>query len=361
MAVMSADLFRLAAIELDVAGAIPATPAWTQARITGESINFTPNTTTSNELDASGQVRDSILTGATVSGNVEMEVSYNPFFEVCLAAVFRNDWGTGSEGDGADPPVVTTVSANELIPAKTLGQFAIEKTFFGPVGSGIVDQYQTFKPVAFDSLAISIAPNAPITASLAVIGGLLELADTGVTGATYLDPGQSPVMTAPLVVTIIIGAVPMTLCFNSLNLTFNSNDRGIECIGTLGIKEQTLGRFEATIEGAAYFIDNDMLQALIDQDEFPVEVELTDSLANSYNFKYPRCKMTAGSVNAAGTGQDVIANVSIQALYDSTRLYTCIVTRTHTVPLLAGALAPDLAGAPAAAPVPAEALVEEPA
>src|SRR5580765_7080659 len=162
MAVYSADVFRLGVVALTAAGALPANPVWEVARITGESINFVPNTTTSNELDPSGQVRDSILTGAQTTGNIEMEVSRNNFLELVMAAVFRNDWGVGNKGSGTLPVTPAPVAAGELIPAKALKQYVLEKTFFKPTGSTLEDAYHTFVPTVFDSLSISIAPNAPI-------------------------------------------------------------------------------------------------------------------------------------------------------------------------------------------------------
>lgn len=327
MSVISADIFRLSAVKMTgTPPVVPATPAMVVARITGESLNFQPSTTQSNELDPSGQLRDSILTGATTTGSVDMELTKHPFFENWLQSVFRNLWATGLQGDGTAPYTPVAVGANELIVGSLLDLYYIEKRFTSSDAVPL-NYYHRVSLSAIDSLSISVAPNAPITASFGVSAGPLALSETALVGATFADPGTNPVFTAPEVVGIEIGAVPMTLCFSSLNLNFNSNVRGIECIGTLGFREQALGRFEATLEGSAYFVSNDLLQDLIDQSVFPVTVTLADSLGNQYEFFYPRCKMTAGSANASGTGQDVVANVSIQALYDPLWNFTARVTR----------------------------------
>lgn len=325
MPVTSSDLFRLSHVKLAGSpAAVPANPAMKVARITSESLSFQPTVTTSNELDASGQVRGSVLTGATTTGGVDFELTKHPWFEEVLAAVFRSNWGTGTQGDGTLPFAADPVGADELIVGKLLDLFMIEKRFETPDG----DAYHRVQLSAYSSLSLSVAPNSAITGSVDVSGGTLELSEAPIAGApTFNDPGTNPSFTAPEVAAIQIGAVPMTLCFTQLTLNFNSNVRGIECIGTLGFKEQALGRFEATIEGSAYFVSNDLLQSLIDQDENPVTITLEDAEGNQYTFFYPRCKMTAGSANASGTNQDVVASVSFQALYSPEYGFTVRATR----------------------------------
>lgn len=324
MPVTSADLARLAHVQMTGAPpAVPATPTMTVARMTGESLSFQPSVTTSNELDPSGQLRDSILTGGQSTGSVEMELSRNNYFEEVLQAVFRNSWATGSQGDGTLPYTPGAVGANELIVGSTLKLFMVEKTFQAPDGP----LYHRFDVSAYDSLSISVAPNAPITASASISGGTLDLDSAIIVGATYPDPGTYPVFTAPEVSEISVDGVPTTLCFSSFTMNFNSNVRGIECIGTLGFREQALGRFEATIEGTAYFVSNDLLQDLIDQNELPLSIVLEDGAGNGYTFFFPRCKITANAVNAAGTGQDVVANLSFQALFDPSWNFTVRATR----------------------------------
>ena len=91
---------------------IPVTPAMLMARITSESLAFAPTTTTSNELDPSGNIRDSILTGGASTGDIAFEVSDNLWFEEMLAGVFGNDWAT-----------------DVLVPATNLYLYLIEKMF----------------------------------------------------------------------------------------------------------------------------------------------------------------------------------------------------------------------------------------
>lgn len=325
MPVISSDIFRLAVVkQTGNPPTTPASPAFMTARLTSESINFQPNVTTSNELDPSGQPRESILVGAQTTGAVEGELSKHTYIEDALAAAFRNAWGTGNKGNGAEPYTPVAVSADELIPATTISSYLLEKRFTDPAGDFL---YHRFGLSAVSSFNISISPGQPILTSVEYSGGPMTLAEEIISGATYADPGVNPVFTAHEVIEINVGTVPMTLCFSSLSMTFNSNVRGIECIGTLGFREQVLGRFEPVLEGTAYFVSNELLQYLVDQTVLPVTVTLEDSLGNQYEFFFPRCKMTAANANASGTNQDVIANVSLQALFDPLWNFSCKVTR----------------------------------
>lgn len=329
MTVISSDVFQLGVVKLTGGPppVIPATPAFIRARLSSESLNFQPSVTISPELDASGQVRDSILTGARSSGAVELPLSRHTFVDEMLAAVFRSTWGTGTKGDGSGPPPVTSaVGANELITGSTLPLYCIEKRFVNPLGGFI---YHRFNDSAVASVSVSVAPGREITMSVNFSGGTMDAVETAIAGSTYPDPGTRPLFTAHEVTEVTVAGITNALCFSDLSLEFNGNVRGIECIGTLGFKEQVAGRFEATIRGSAYFVSNDLLDFLISQGTFPVTVALDDSQGNQYEFFYPRCRMTAAGANAAGTNQDVVSNVQIQAMYDPTRLYTCLVSRVQ--------------------------------
>jgi Phage tail tube protein len=254
-------------------------------------------------------VRDTTLTGARSTGNVELPVSRHDYFDDALAAVFRGAW-----------------SGNNLDPANTLSLYCVEKRFPNPLGGYI---YHRFNDSAVASMSLNITPGKEVMASVAYSGGQMDAVETIITGATYPDPGTRPLFASPEVSEITIAGVTNALCFTDLAMEFNSNVRGIECIGTLGFKEQVLGRFEAMIRGTAYFVSNDLLDYLLNQSTFAATVTIDDSVGNKYAFTFPRCKMTAGNAQASGTNQDVVSNISIQALYDTVTSRTCRVTRTQ--------------------------------
>lgn len=320
-----ADLLRLAfGKEAGVPPVLPAAPVFRLARITSESIALTPQTQNSAELDPSGQVRDSILTGATTAGDVNFEVSNNPWLEEMFAAVLRSAWGVGNYNAVALTP-------DELIVGQLLLFYTIEKRW--TMAGGVFD-YHRFRNSAIASLALTIAPGNPISGSLSVSGGTMDDPDAAeIVGATYQSAGDEPVMTAPLVTELTIDAGTVSArCLSEFVINFNSNVRGIQCIGTLGEREKVLGRLEATMTGNVYFASDDLLQHLLDQDEFPVAVKITDSVGAFYEFEFPRCKVTAAPVTAGGgTGSDVAVALAMTALFDEAKGSTVRIKRSVDV------------------------------
>jgi hypothetical protein len=158
-------------------------------------------------------------------------------------------------------------------------------------------------------------------------------------GSVYASAGEEPIMTAPLVTELTIDAGTVTArCLSQFVMDFNSNVRGIQCIGTLGEREKVLGRFEAKMTGTVYFASDDMLLHLLNQDTFAVTVKITDSMGAFYTFDFPRCKVTAAPVTAGGgTNSDVTVALAMSALYDEAKGSTVLVTRSVDTLLAAAA------------------------
>jgi hypothetical protein len=136
----------------------------------------------------------------------------------------------------------------------------------------------------------------------------------------------------PQDVVVSVGGIAATACFSAVELSFDTGSRAIQCIGTLGTKETVRGRLDAKISATLYYATDAPVQALIDQSEFAVSVQLNDAAgALEYLFEYPRCKMMAAPVTAQGTNTDVTIAMQAQALYDDTAGYTVKVTRAASV------------------------------
>jgi hypothetical protein len=265
-------------------------------------------------LDSSGNVRDSILTGGASTGDLSLEVSDHQAMETYLEAVMGS------------------IFTNDVLKNDKNQRFFLLEKMFPDIPAPGSDSYHRFDRSAFSALGLSIAPGAPITATITVNGGELTLGTAPISGATYPDPGTEPVL-VPQDVEVIVGGIASTSCFSAVNVNMDTNARDIQCIGTLGTKESVRGRLAATIEATLYYASDAPVEALIDQTEFPVDIILSDADGNpQFTFHFPRCKMTAAPVVAPGTDQDVTVAMSIQALYDADAECTVIVTRQPAVP-----------------------------
>ena len=298
----STDLVQVSFVPEVIYGTTPTNPQFELVRMTGEGIAFAPTTTKSNEINPYRQVTDSILTGGQVTGDINFELAYESWFETLLAGALCNDW-----------------SSDFLKIGLELKSFTIEKKI--PVPGGIT-QYHRFTGCVVSQLSIDIKPGSPITGKFTFLGKAPVIDTAPLAGASYGQPALNPVMTAPRVVGIELGGIPAVgKCFNALSFTLNNNDRAIECIGTLGPRETVLGRAEIQTQFSVLFNDSDLLELLINQTETSLSFETDDtsdvgspSGHNYYVWTLPRVKLTANPIVAGGTNQDVVNNVTAEAL-----------------------------------------------
>lgn len=299
----SADLVQVSVVPEVIYGTTPTNPVFQKVRITGEGITFAPTTTKSNEMNPNRMVTDSILTGGQVTGDLNFELAYETWFEELLSGAMCSLWD-----------VHEALHIGQL-----LKSYTIEKKI--PVPGGTT-QYHRFSGCCVNGFTLNIRPNQPITGSFTFQGKSPAIGTTALAGSSYLEPALTPVMTAPRVVGIEIGGVPaISKCFNNLVVTLNNNNRGIECIGTLGPRETVLGRAEVTSNFGVLFNDSDLFQMLIDQTEnsFAFQTEDSSSIGSPlggywYRMYMPRIKLTADAIVAGGTNQDVVNEITAEAL-----------------------------------------------
>ena len=301
----SSDLVQISVVAENVYGVTPTNPAFVVIRTTGEGLAFAPTTVKSSEMNPARQVTDSILTGGTVSGNLNFELAHETWFDQLLAGAFCADW------------------QSDLLKVGTaFKSFTVEKRI--PVPGGVT-QYHRYAGCTVNGFSFDIKPNAIITGSFTLLGKGVTTGEDSLPGATYSNPYLNPIMTAPRVVGIEIGGVPaVAQCFNNLQLSMNNNNRAIECIGTLGAKELALGRCEITATFGVLFNDSTLLKTLLDQVETSLRFQTNDSLQigspsgfNSFTWTIPRVKFTSNPVVAGGTNQDVVNTVAAEGLLDT--------------------------------------------
>lgn len=324
----SADLLRLAVVRETTPGVTPANPAFQLLRVTSESLTFSPDTQLSNELNPDRQVTDVIVTGGQSGGDVAFEISSNPGFEMLLEGALAN-----------------LFAANELVVGKTLLTHTLEKRFsFNEADPVVTDRYEynRFVRSLVDSMTLTFSPGGPATGTATFLGGAMSRDNADLAGATYIEPGQLPVIVGAgvLPVTFTIGGTDYEAwCVSNLVVNFRNNGRAIACLGQDAANEVVLGRFECEITADIYLAkDTDVvMDAFINRTEIALTVNTTDAQGNAYEFFFPRVRVSACSEVAGGTNQDVIMNVTLQALIDTVTLAgagtaeSCVlITRTHT-------------------------------
>jgi hypothetical protein len=321
----SADLLQLAMVPEATPGVTPATPAFQLIRPTSESLAYQPETQLSNELNPDRQLSDVIVSGGQSGGDIAFEISSNPAFEMMLEGAFGNNWATD------------VLNVGNLLKTYTVEmRFALD-----PASAVPADQYDynRVNRALMDAMTLTFTPGGPATGSVTVLGGAYTRTDLALAGATYITAGQLPVMTGSGVFPVVftIGGVDYTAwCVSNLVVNFRNNGRAIACLGQETASEVALGRFECDMAASIYINKEteQLMDAFLNKEEMEFHFAAEDSLGNKYDFLFPRVRVSQCSQPAAGTNQDVIMEVTMQALVTELTgppvVDTCVqITRTH--------------------------------
>lgn len=313
----SADTSRLAFTKEATQGTTPTDAQFFNARVGSESIGLDVNTTESVELNPNRGVTDAVLAGATSSGGMEGELVYSDLWDLLFSSVHGTAWAT-----------------DNLDVGNIIETYSVEKTF----DDGATPYEQLYQGVSISSYNVSISPNSPIGLTWTTVGGTMLDPIGGAPGTPTYDGEtvtltQAPVMTAHRSTTTWGGGAN-GLCITALDLTVDSQNRGIQCISDLGDKEVALGKLKVTGTASVYFASNAIMQEFLDASEQAVTIACRDRDTatiplprHTYTWTLPRVKWTAGATNITGTGEDIINEMEFEALVDSGAGYSVRLSR----------------------------------
>ena len=299
----------------------------------GEGLQtFTIEKRFSNPNAVKGTIQ-SVAAGAVGSNTIDLTMSGGPAVGTGMVVVDIQIGAAESQhvavpiavGDTDDAVATAVATAINALPGMTASATAAVVTVTGGAG-GLVTTidartgndayfYQRFRGCSYSQITFSVAPNADVTGAATVVGGVPELDVLPLAGATYVSAGNSPVFNAPRVLALTIGnnMAIGTNCWTSLDITLNSNNRGIPCIGTQGDREVVLGTFNAEMSGNVYFSNQEILQALMDNDVLgDGTVTMSNADGDVVRFDWYGLKPTAGQLAAGGAGQDLVIPVTVQ-------------------------------------------------
>ena len=304
---ISASKTRLAFVPETTWGATPATPAFKKLRFTGETLAAEKNTTQSNEIRDDRNVSDLIQTARMGSGNIDAEFSYGTFDDL-FAMMLCNDWATDVLKNGVAEKSAT-----------------FEKTFNKSDGSFIM---QRFAGTAINTMNLAITAQQLVTLGFGVMSRGVTQAETAITGATYADATDAPILSAAAdfgsLVSTGLGANPL---IQSITLDLSNNLRQQMVVGSLDSAGQGYGQFVATGTLNLYFEDAALYQAFLDHDDVSIEFTMGREAGSRYKFELPKVKLSSGNPTAGGNDQEVMINANFQAIYDGTSGATMTLTR----------------------------------
>jgi hypothetical protein len=287
---------RLAFVAESTENTIPASPSWQNLRFTSESLNYNKQTVSSEEIRADRNVSDMIDVGFGVGGEIGFELSYGTL-DSLLESLLFSTWSTNVLKNGITPK-----------------SFAFEKTF----ETGATDQFMRFSGCQMASMSLAIAARERITGTLSVLGMGHSKAAAALSGATYTDGNTNAIMAASGDVgSLSLSGVSPNPTLMSVNLNIENNLREQIAIGNRGPVGIGAGRCVITGSLEAYFEDLTLYNAFYGHDDVGISMNLGSVSGSKYTINLPKTKLTAGTINAEGNDQDVMASFDFQAIYDS--------------------------------------------
>jgi hypothetical protein len=284
----------LAMIVEATAGTTPATPAFKNLRIVNETLTANFEALVSNELRADATVSDVRRTGISVSGDINFELHKSLPFEDLLAAALRGTWTTN------------VVKGGVLKPAYTL-----ERKIIGSAATA----YLRFAGSRIGGLSLSLTPEEIITGSFKVMGTAHTAATAIITGATYAPVSSSPVMAGVDVTSLAVSGVA-GVDYTNLTIDIDNNLRVQRKLGSTSARGIGYGRRQITGTLGCYFEDLTAYNAFLNNSTPSITATASDG-TDTFTITVPKIRITGGEVPSPGNDQDIMLNLTWQAIYDS--------------------------------------------
>ena len=284
-------------------GTTPSTPSFSPLPHTGTTLAVTKDAIESETIKGDRQVDDFRHGNKSVSGDVTSELEYGAFDDI-LEAVLCGTWATDILKAGV-----------------TRRSFTLQRKF----ADLNTPEFHTYTGCEFNSMALSVAPNAMVGVTFGVVGKNLSIATSAITGSTFgSDPTTSPFDSFTGSITeggssiATVTAIEMSL------------ENGIEplfSVGSQTTNRPSIGRSRLTGTLTTYFESKTLYEKFLNETSSSIVLTLTDLDGNDYEISMPNVKYNTGQPDVAGEGAVTIA-MDFVALYDSTDDSQIKITRT---------------------------------
>lgn len=259
-------------------GTTPATPAMQVYGITGTTLALSKNIIESETINPNRQLMDVRHGMRQVGGDVTVEMAYGAF-DLWLQAVLCGTW-----------------AADVLVPGTTRRSFSVMRNFTD-LGGGALP-FHTFVGVEFNTLSLSIAPDAMVKATFGCIGKNWAMAGTAPVGTTYPDVSSATPFDSFTGSISIDGVAVATVTEITLTVENGMEPRFVVFQDTTN--QTKAGKTRVTGQLTLYFESADLLTAFNGEVKKNLSFTLTDKDGNDYTFDLPAVLPTGGQVDVSG-------------------------------------------------------------
>ena len=284
-------------------GTTPSTPAFKPIPHTGTSLAVSKDAVESEKLRGDRMVEDFRHGNKTVGGDISCELEYEAFDDL-LEAVCCGTW-----------------ALDVLKAGTTRRSFTVQRKF----GDLSTPEFHTYKGCEFNTLSVSVSPNAMVTTTFGIVGKDLSLGTSAITGSTFAaDVGNSPFDSFTGSITEGGSSIATV---TSVEFTLENGIEPLFSVGSQTTNRPSIGRSRVTGTLTTYFESKALYEKFLNETSSAITLTLTDLDGNSYEFDFSNVKYNSGQPDVSGEGTVTIA-MDFVALYDGTDDSQIKITRT---------------------------------
>lgn len=284
-----------------VYGTTPATPTFINIPITAVSPGLTKDSLESGTLRPDRIVEDLRHGNKQVGGSVSSELEYGALDPV-IEAMAMGTW-----------------TADVLKTGTTRRSFTFERYF-----ALDTDEYHRYTGIEYNSMSLSVQPNAMVTCEFGVIGQDMSVNTSQVAGATY-PAGTNNQPFDSFSGTIQEGGVSIA-DVTQIDLSWENGLEPAFVIGSDVTIRPSVGKSRLTGTLTAFFQNSTLYNKFINETSSAIVFSLVDPAGNSLTFNIPNIKYTSGNPDVSGDGRVTLA-MEFTAIYDATEDSNITITR----------------------------------
>lgn len=275
-------------------GILPSPASFTAIRFTGESLKIERENVVSEEIRPDRNIPDLIQVGGGASGGLECELSYGTF-DSLIESAFNSSFSNDSMVNGT-----------------TEKSFHIQKK---QQGNSDTTTYELYKGMVVDTFTLNINVKQKTTCSFTFVGknGIIGESLTGTVGAAT---------TAPILdgsngfkFDSVFGASPAPSLM-SLTLNINNNAAGKAEAGEVDLFRVSAGRCNVSGSASFYFQNKSLMDLFLAGSGGPLTFTIGNTMNEKYTITMPNVKIQDADHFSPNNDEDVMLNITFQALYN---------------------------------------------
>lgn len=292
---MQASQTQLSYLTETTWGELPSPASFQAIRVTGESLKIERENVVSDEIRADRNIADLIQVGGGASGGIEAELSYGTFDAFLESALY------------------SSFSGDSMVNGTTEKSFQIQKL---QQGNGDTATYELYSGQVVDTVAINLNAKAKTTISFTFVGknGTIGNTLTGSVAAAndneIMDASNSFTLDAAF------GLSPLPKLM-SMTLNINNNLAGRPVAGQVDLLRVSAGRCNVSGTASFYFQNKLMMDKFLAGTGGALTFTMGSVTGEKYTITLPNVKIQDADHFSPGNDEDVMLNITFQALYNA--------------------------------------------